>query len=117
MNNRASRGTHAPLYFSFLIFALSPKLAAQSTAPARMEAGLAHNFSGVWKPGPSDLSPSPSMTPHAQAQFEVNTQELKRDHPITIEPNPARITISIGGRIIADTREALTRFRAGGRSW
>ena len=30
------------------------------------------------------------------------------DHPITIEPNPARITISIGDRVIADTREALT---------
>ena len=30
------------------------------------------------------------------------------DHPITIEPNPARITVSIGGRVIADTREALT---------
>ncbi len=29
------------------------------------------------------------------------------DHPITIEPNPARITVSIGGRVIADTREAL----------
>ncbi len=30
------------------------------------------------------------------------------DHPITIEPNTARITVSIGGRVIADTREALT---------
>ena len=30
------------------------------------------------------------------------------DHPITIEPNPARITVSIGGRVIADTSEALT---------
>jgi uncharacterized protein (DUF427 family) len=30
------------------------------------------------------------------------------DHPITIEPNPARIIVSIGGRIVADTREALT---------
>jgi uncharacterized protein (DUF427 family) len=30
------------------------------------------------------------------------------DHPITIEANPARITVSIGGRVIADTREALT---------
>jgi len=30
------------------------------------------------------------------------------DHPITIEHNPAHITISIGGRIIADTRGALT---------
>jgi uncharacterized protein (DUF427 family) len=30
------------------------------------------------------------------------------DHPITIEPNPAHITISVGGRKIADTRNALT---------
>lgn len=30
------------------------------------------------------------------------------DHPITIEPNSSRITVSIGGRVLADTREALT---------
>ena len=30
------------------------------------------------------------------------------DHPITIEPNPARVIVSVGGHIIADTREALT---------
>jgi uncharacterized protein (DUF427 family) len=30
------------------------------------------------------------------------------DHPITIERNPARIVVSVGGRIVADTREALT---------
>ena len=30
------------------------------------------------------------------------------DHPITIERNPARIVVSIAGRIVADTREALT---------
>ena len=30
------------------------------------------------------------------------------DHPITIEPNPARVTVSIAGRIVADTRRALT---------
>lgn len=30
------------------------------------------------------------------------------DHPIAIAPNPARITVSVAGRIIADTREALT---------
>jgi uncharacterized protein (DUF427 family) len=29
------------------------------------------------------------------------------DHPITIEPNPARVVVSIAGRVIADTREAL----------
>ena len=30
------------------------------------------------------------------------------DHPITIQPNPGRVTILVAGRIIADTREALT---------
>ena len=25
------------------------------------------------------------------------------NHPITIEPNPARLTVSVAGRIIADT--------------
>jgi uncharacterized protein (DUF427 family) len=30
------------------------------------------------------------------------------DHPIMIERNPARIVVSVAGRIVADTREALT---------
>jgi len=30
------------------------------------------------------------------------------EHPITVEPNPRRVVVSIGGRIIADSREALT---------
>ena len=30
------------------------------------------------------------------------------DHPITLERNPNRVVISAAGRIIADTREALT---------
>jgi uncharacterized protein (DUF427 family) len=29
------------------------------------------------------------------------------DHPITIEPQAARIVVSIGGRVVADTRHAL----------
>jgi uncharacterized protein (DUF427 family) len=29
-------------------------------------------------------------------------------HPITIEPNSARVTVSVAGHIIADTRQALT---------
>jgi len=28
-------------------------------------------------------------------------------HPITIQPNPARVVVKLGGRVIADTREAL----------
>ena len=30
------------------------------------------------------------------------------DHPITIEPNPGRVIVSIAGQQVADTREALT---------
>jgi uncharacterized protein (DUF427 family) len=30
------------------------------------------------------------------------------DHPITIEPNPARVVVTVEGRVIADTRSALT---------
>ena len=30
------------------------------------------------------------------------------DHPITIDPNPARVVVSVAGRVIADTRSALT---------
>lgn len=30
------------------------------------------------------------------------------DHPITVERNPARIVVTLGGRVIADTRDALT---------
>jgi uncharacterized protein (DUF427 family) len=29
------------------------------------------------------------------------------DHPITIERNPSRVLVSIAGRVLADTREAL----------
>ena len=30
------------------------------------------------------------------------------DHPIAIRANPRRVTVSVGGRPIADTRQALT---------
>ena len=30
------------------------------------------------------------------------------DHPITVERNPNRVVISVAGRVIADTRDALT---------
>ena len=29
------------------------------------------------------------------------------DHPITIERNPARVIVKLGGKIVADTRDAL----------
>jgi uncharacterized protein (DUF427 family) len=30
------------------------------------------------------------------------------EHPITVEPNASRVVVSIAGRVIADSREALT---------
>lgn len=30
------------------------------------------------------------------------------DHPITIERNPSRVVVSVGGKIVADTLRALT---------
>ena len=41
----------------------------------------------------------------------MTAKPIKRsgpDHPITIAPNPARIVVSVAGRVIADTCEALT---------
>ncbi len=40
-------------------------------------------------------------------------QGARADHPIRIEPNPNRVVISVAGRVIADTREALTLLEAG----
>ena len=37
------------------------------------------------------------------------------DHPISIERNPARVVISVAGRVVADTRNALTLSEAGYR--
>jgi uncharacterized protein (DUF427 family) len=34
------------------------------------------------------------------------------DHPISIERNPARVVVSVAGRAIADTRNALTHREA-----
>jgi uncharacterized protein (DUF427 family) len=41
----------------------------------------------------------------------VTTRTVKTpdsDHPITIEKSPSRIVVSVAGRVIADTSEALT---------
>jgi uncharacterized protein (DUF427 family) len=35
------------------------------------------------------------------------------DHPITVEPNPKRVRVTFAGRIVADTRRALTLREAG----
>src|SRR5689334_18150091 len=40
----------------------------------------------------------------------MSTKERKvpgPDHPITIEPNPARVVVTVAGKVVADTRSAL----------
>jgi uncharacterized protein (DUF427 family) len=34
------------------------------------------------------------------------------EHPITIEPNPARVVVTVAGRVVADTCNALTMREA-----
>jgi uncharacterized protein (DUF427 family) len=34
------------------------------------------------------------------------------EHPITVEPNPSRVVVTLAGRIIADSRAALTLCEA-----
>src|SRR6202048_2009904 len=64
------------------------------------------------------------FSPQAQTHFmsatgRTSTMEIKSikrpgpDHPITIEPNPVRVIVSVAGRIVADTRSALTLNEAG----
>ena len=41
----------------------------------------------------------------------MKTKQIKLpspDHPISIEHNPARVVVSVAGRVIADTRNAFT---------
>jgi uncharacterized protein (DUF427 family) len=49
-------------------------------------------------------------------QTNARTKTIKipgPDHPITIEPNPKRVVVSIGGTVLADSRDALTLREAG----
>ena len=46
----------------------------------------------------------------------MKTKQIKlpgSDHPISIQPNPARVVVSVAGRVVADTRNALTLREAG----
>jgi len=46
----------------------------------------------------------------------MKTKQIKvpgPDHPISIQRNPARVVVSVAGRVVADTRNALTLREAG----
>lgn len=45
----------------------------------------------------------------------MNTKTIKvpgPDHPITISPNPKRVTVTVGGKVVADSSSALTLHEA-----
>ena len=47
------------------------------------------------------------------ATAPTKTQKIPGpDHPITIARNPARVVVTVAGRVVADTREALTLHEA-----
>ena len=49
-------------------------------------------------------------------QTNTTTKTIKipgPDHPITIERNPKRVVVSIGGAVLADSRDALNLREAG----
>ena len=39
---------------------------------------------------------------------EKQTRLPGPDHPISIQLNPARVVVSVAGRVVADTRKAMT---------
>jgi uncharacterized protein (DUF427 family) len=52
-------------------------------------------------------------------QTNTTTKTIKipgPDHPIAIEHNPKRLVVSIGGRVLADSRDALILREAGYRA-
>src|SRR6185436_472931 len=51
------------------------------------------------------------MTSAQKRRRNMKTKQIKLpgpDHPISIERNPARVVVSVAGRVIADTDNALT---------
>jgi uncharacterized protein (DUF427 family) len=57
------------------------------------------------------ISGAPQRGEAMEPNVATETKPVKipgPDHPITIERNPVRIVVSLAGRVVADTREALT---------
>jgi uncharacterized protein (DUF427 family) len=43
-----------------------------------------------------------------EAMADRRIKQPGPEHPITIEANPARVVVTVAGRVLADTRDALT---------
>src|SRR5580693_8094146 len=64
-----------------------------------------------WPYGPPPSSYEPPSKSHSRGGHNMNERQVKLpgpDHPIFIEGNRARVVVSVAGRVIADTRSALT---------
>ncbi len=70
---------------------------------------------GVARDNPPPIPAPPSMIECFKRSALTAAKTVKipgPDHPITIERNPARVVVTVAGRIVADTREALTLHEA-----
>jgi uncharacterized protein (DUF427 family) len=65
----------------------------------------------VWQAGRERFCPA-AVQSNIKKEFDAMNQKAIKipgpDHPITITPNPARIKVTVAGRVIADTRKALS---------
>src|SRR4029077_14915137 len=51
------------------------------------------------------------MNSEQKGRRNMKTKQIKLpgpDHPISVQPNPARVVVSVAGRVVADTRNAVT---------
>src|SRR5438094_395887 len=60
--------------------------------------------------------PAQNCRPSESASMSMPVKHPGPDHPITIARNPRRVTVSVAGRIIADTQAALTLSEASYRA-
>jgi hypothetical protein len=68
------------------------------------------------RPSTVEASPNPSFNSLRREQATMTDRQVRQpgpDHPITIEPKPARVLVRVAGRVVADTRNALTLREAG----
>jgi uncharacterized protein (DUF427 family) len=68
--------------------------------------------SGIGKAGLANSCPGCHLQRTNRKRDAVMTAKPRKipgpDHPITIAPAPGRVVVKVGGRVIADTRRALT---------
>ena len=78
---------------------------ARVARPARCSPSMA----GRRQPNPTQLDMTKVIAMEQNAQAQAKPMKIPGpEHPISVERNSSRVVVSVAGRVIADTREALT---------